>query len=141
MWLNSPWPPWQNASRVSRVATSPYPVCASGKAGADPATVVGRIAETEPEKASFALLERREPRPRMTEQEIRAVFDKLADVVCVLSEAAPNDKSEISCQLDLKLTYQPGEKNRGKRRSNLLPVGFSKVSEDRLHQKANTHRS
>jgi hypothetical protein len=77
----------------------------------------------------------------MTEQEIRAVFDKLADVVCVLSEAAPNDKSEISCQLDLKLTYQPGEKNRGKRRSNLLPVGFSKVSEDRLHQKANTHRS
>jgi hypothetical protein len=49
----------------------------------------------------------------MTEQEIRAVFDKLADVVCVLSEAAPNDKSEISCQLDLKLTYQPGEKNRG----------------------------
>ena len=64
---------------------SPYPVCASGNAGADPATVAGRIAETEPEKASFALLVRREPRPRMTEQEIRALFDKLADVVCVLS--------------------------------------------------------
>jgi hypothetical protein len=57
----------------------------------------------------------------MTEQEIRAVFDKLADVVCVLSEAAPNGKPEISCQLDLKLTYQPGEKNRGSEDRTCFP--------------------
>jgi hypothetical protein len=62
----------------------------------------------------------------MTEQEIRAVFDKLADVVCVLSEAAPNDKSEISCQLDLKLTYQPGEKNRGSEDRTCSPWVFRK---------------
>jgi hypothetical protein len=67
----------------------------------------------------------------MTEQEIRAVFDKLADVVCVLAEAAPNDKSEFSCQLDLKLTYQPGEKNRGSEDRTCFPWVFPKVSEAR----------
>ena len=54
------------------------------ESGSGPATVGGRIAETEPGKASYALVVRREPRPRMTEEEIRAIFDKPADVVCVL---------------------------------------------------------
>jgi site-specific DNA recombinase len=50
------------------------------------------------------------PRKRMTEQEIRATVDKLANVVRVLSEADADDKSEIFCQLGLKLTYQPGRR-------------------------------
>ena len=70
----------------------------------------------------------------MTEQEIRAVFDKLADVVCVLSEATPNDKSEISCQLDLKLTYQPGEKNRGSEDRTCFPWVFRKCPRTKAYQ-------
>jgi site-specific DNA recombinase len=50
------------------------------------------------------------PRPRMTEQEIRAVVDKLADIARVLSNADPNDKSEIFRQLGLRLTYHPGRR-------------------------------
>jgi hypothetical protein len=45
----------------------------------------------------------------------------------VLSEAAPNDKSEMSCQLDLKLTYQPGEKNRGSEDRTCFPWVFESV--------------
>jgi hypothetical protein len=81
-------------------------------AGANPATVAAWIAETEAEKASYALVMRRsgEPRPRMTELEIRAVVDKLADVARVLSEADADDKSEIFRQLGLRLTYHPGRR-------------------------------
>ncbi len=46
-------------------------------------------------------------RGRMTDQEIRAVVDKLADVAQVLSRADVDDKSEIFRQLGLKLTYRP----------------------------------
>lgn len=81
------------------------------EAGANPATVAAWIAETEAEKASFALLVRKpEPRQRMTEQEIRDVVAKLADIARVLSQADPNDKSEIFGRLGLKLTYQPRRK-------------------------------
>jgi hypothetical protein len=64
------------------------------------------------EKATHALVMRRsgKPRPRMTEQEIKAVVDKLADVARVLSEADADDKSEIFRQLGLKLTYRPGRR-------------------------------
>jgi hypothetical protein len=83
-------------------------------AGANPATVAAWIAETEAEKATYALVTRRpdapRPRPRMTEQEIRAVVDKLADIARILSEADPNDKSEIFRKLGLKLTYHPGRR-------------------------------
>jgi site-specific DNA recombinase len=80
-------------------------------AGANPATVAAWIAETEAEKAAYALVTRRlEAHPRMTEQEIKAVVDKLADVARVLSTANPDDKSEIFRQLGLRLTYQPGRR-------------------------------
>ena len=44
----------------------------------------------------------------MTEAEIRAIVDKLADIAAVLHDADPEDKGEIFRQLGLKLTYHPG---------------------------------
>jgi hypothetical protein len=58
----------------------------------------------------MATLRPDEPRPRrMTEQEISSIVDKLADVARVLGNADPNDKSEIFCQLGLRLTYHRKE--------------------------------
>lgn len=51
---------------------------------------------------------RPEPRRRMTEQEIRSVVDKFADIARVLIDADPDDKAEIFRQLGLKLTCHPG---------------------------------
>ncbi len=78
-------------------------------AGASPATVAAWIAETEAEKARYQLAARPAPaRTRMSEAEIRAIVDKLADVARVLHDADPGDKAEIFRQLGLKLTYHPG---------------------------------
>jgi hypothetical protein len=46
-------------------------------------------------------------RPRMSEAEIKAVVDRLADVARVLRAADPDDKAEIFRQLGLRLTYHP----------------------------------
>jgi site-specific DNA recombinase len=81
-------------------------------AGASPVTVAAWIAETEPEKAKYEASQRQviKARKRMTEQGIRSIVDKLADIAHVLSDADPDDKSEIFRQLGLKLTYHPGRK-------------------------------
>jgi site-specific DNA recombinase len=77
-------------------------------AGANPATVATWIAETEAEKARYQLAVRPAPaRTRMSEAEIKAVVDKLADIARVLQDADPDDKAEIFRQLGLKLTYHP----------------------------------
>ena len=90
-------------------------------AGASPATVVAWIAETEAEKAGY--LAARPPssarRRRMNEAEIEAIVDRLADLVSVLADADPNDKSEIFRQLGLKLTYHPG---RGLVKAQVMPA-------------------
>jgi len=94
-------------------------------AGANPATVAAWIAETEAEKAAYALVMRRsEPCPRMTEREIGAIVDKLADIARVLADANADDKSEIFRRLGLKLTYHPG---RRLVEAKIMPVqhGFS----------------
>ena len=59
--------------------------------GASPATVAAWIAEIEAERATYTLgIHRTEPRPRrMTEAEIRAIVDKLADIAGVLRDAEP----------------------------------------------------
>jgi site-specific DNA recombinase len=78
-------------------------------AGANPAIVAGWIAETEAEKASCALVMRRpEPRLRLTEQEIRSIVEKFADIARVLIDPDPDDKAEILRRLGLRLTYHPG---------------------------------
>lgn len=43
----------------------------------------------------------------MTEQEIRSIVGKFADIARVLQDADPDDKAEIFRQLGLKLTYHP----------------------------------
>ena len=81
--------------------------------GASPATVVGWITETEAEKAKYEASLRQVPRAhkRMTEQEIRSIVDKLAEIAHILANADPNDKSEIFRQLGLRLTtYHPGRR-------------------------------
>jgi site-specific DNA recombinase len=80
-------------------------------AGANPATVAAWIAETEAEKAGYQLVARQsgtKQRRRMSEAEIKAIVDRLADLARVLRDADPSDKSEIFRQLGLKLTYHPG---------------------------------
>jgi site-specific DNA recombinase len=74
--------------------------------------VAGWIAETEAEKANYALVMRRsdEPRPRMSEAEIKALVEKFAEIATVLQDADPDDKAEIFRQLGLKLTYHPGRR-------------------------------
>jgi hypothetical protein len=44
----------------------------------------------------------------MSEAEIKAIADRLADLARVLADADPNDKSQIFRQLGLRLTYHPG---------------------------------
>ena len=78
--------------------------------GGNLVTVAGWIAEIEAEKARYQLMARPagSKRRRMSEAEIRAIVDRLADLVRVLAGADPDDKSEIFRQLGLKLTYHPG---------------------------------
>jgi len=46
----------------------------------------------------------------MSEAEIKAIVDRLGDLVRVPADADPNDKSEIFRQLGFRLTYHPGRK-------------------------------
>ncbi|HEX3962199.1 MAG TPA: recombinase family protein [Trebonia sp.] len=90
-------------------------------AGASPATVVAWIAETEAEKAGYLAARRPSStqRRRMSEAEIKAIVDRLADLAHVLADADPNDKSEIFRQLGLRLTYHPG---RGLVKAQVMPT-------------------
>jgi hypothetical protein len=79
-------------------------------AGASPATVVACIADTEAEKARYLAVRRPSSsarRRRMSEAEIEAIVDRLANLARALADADPNDKSEIFRQLGLRLTYHP----------------------------------
>jgi site-specific DNA recombinase len=44
----------------------------------------------------------------MTQQEIKSIVDKSADIARVLMDADPDDKAEIFRQPGLKLTFHPG---------------------------------
>jgi len=69
----------------------------------------------------------------MTETEIRSIVDKLVDLARVVSDADPDDKSEILRQLGLRLTYHP---RRQLLEAKIHPAyGFLTMSEGRLHQK------
>ena len=50
------------------------------------------IAEVEAEKATYApVMRRSEPRPRMTEAEIKALVEKFTEVAMILRDADPDD--------------------------------------------------
>jgi hypothetical protein len=55
----------------------------------------------------------------MSEAEVRAIVNRLADLARVLANADPNDKSEIFRQLGLRLTYHPG---RGLVEAQVMPA-------------------
>jgi hypothetical protein len=77
-------------------------------AGADPASLARWITETEAERARIKLQARqRAPKQTMTTDEITAIVNGLADLLLVLREAEPADKTEIYSRLGLRLTYQP----------------------------------
>jgi hypothetical protein len=65
--------------------------------GCNAKTIGAWIAETEAEKARYEIGLRQvaKARERMTEQEIRSIVDKLADIARVLADADADDKSEI----------------------------------------------
>ena len=68
----------------------------------------------------------------MSQTEIKATVDKLADIARVLQDADPEDKGEIFRQLGLKLTYHLG---RRLVQATVQPadyVFFEKVSEGGL---------
>lgn len=87
------------------------PVPRRSRRRASPATVAGWIAETEAEEARYevGLRQIAKASERMTEQEIKSIVDKLADIARVLADANA-DKSEIFRRLGLKLTYHPGRR-------------------------------
>jgi site-specific DNA recombinase len=83
-------------------------------AGAEPATVARWITETEAERARHKAAKRAAtPRPAatsMSRDEIASIVSTFRDVLAVLRDADPTDKTEIYTQLGLRLTYQPGER-------------------------------
>ena len=84
------------------------------------------------EKASYALVTCRPgQRSRMTQQEIKSIVDKFADIARVLMYADPDDKAEIFRQLRLKLTYHPG-RQLVKAQIEASQFGISRVSEGGL---------
>ena len=67
----------------------------------------------------------------MTQQEIKSIVDKFADIARVLMYADPDDKAEIFRQLRLKLTYHPG-RQLVKAQIEASQFGISRVSEGGL---------
>jgi hypothetical protein len=95
--------------------------------GSDLKTIAGWIAETEAERARHEFCLRQptaKAKGRMTEADIKAIVDRLADVAHILADTDtdtdPDDKAEIFRQLGLKLTYNPGE---GLMRATIEPAG------------------
>ena len=81
-------------------------------AGADPVLVTGWITQTMTERtrAQKQLHEHTSPQTQpvpATTQNIADLLDSLGDLVTALTEADPEDKSELYRQLGLRLTYDP----------------------------------
>jgi site-specific DNA recombinase len=77
-------------------------------AGADAASLARWITETEAERAMLRLQARQtSPKKGMSPDEIASIVNGLADLLAVLRDAAPADKTEIYSQLGLRLIYQP----------------------------------
>lgn len=97
------------------------------EAGADPAIVTGWIAEVEADRRRLLkVLNRPGPQSaqRMTSEQISALVSQLGDIVTVLRDADPADRTEVYRQLGLRLTYHPQEqKIRVQARPDADPYG------------------
>ncbi len=81
------------------------------EAGADPAIVASWMAEVQAKRTLAEARLTKSPKPRrMTREEIDAMVTALHDIISVLNEADPADKTEIYGQLGVRLMYQPGER-------------------------------
>jgi hypothetical protein len=81
------------------------------EAGADPALITTWMKETQAKRAlAEARLRKPGGRRRMTRDEITNLVTALGDMMQVLKDANPADKTEIYSRLGLTLTYHPNEK-------------------------------
>jgi site-specific DNA recombinase len=80
------------------------------EAGADPALVTSWMAEVQALRAAAeSRLHRSPQRRRMSPGDIAQVVAALGDLVVFLTSADPAQKAETYGQLDLRLTYRPGD--------------------------------
>jgi site-specific DNA recombinase len=82
-------------------------------AGGDPQTVAEWTRQVKAERAaalaSDATQALRNPSRRLTDDDIRALITALGDLRDVIRDAGPAEKAAIDDQLDLKVTFKPGE--------------------------------
>jgi site-specific DNA recombinase len=80
-------------------------------AGTDPTVVAGWIGQVQAErKAAEEELRRRRPPAKLTEAEIRAMVESLADLVGALEAAEPAKKAALYESFGLSLSYQPSKR-------------------------------
>ncbi|HMD25603.1 MAG TPA: zinc ribbon domain-containing protein [Streptosporangiaceae bacterium] len=116
---------------------------ASLDAGGDPAVIGPWIAETQARKVTAqAEIRTATGRRQMSRDDIAAIVAALADLAQAVREADPADKADTYAQLNLTLTYQPGQRLVEATVKPGLHMRKGFVSEGRLHQKAYpAHRS
>lgn len=84
---------------------------ASLDAGGDPAVIGPWIAETQARKVTAqAEIRTATGRRQMSRDDIAAIVAAFADLAQVVREADPADKADVYAQLNLTLTYQPGQR-------------------------------
>lgn len=81
------------------------------EAGTEPAVVAPWISEVQTERtAAEEELRRRRPTAALTEDDIRAVVESIADLVSVLEAAEPAKKAALYESLGLALTFEPSKR-------------------------------
>jgi hypothetical protein len=82
-------------------------------AGADPQAVAGWTRQVKAERAAALARDAGQARPKpgrqLTEDDIGALITALGNLRDVIRDAGPAEKAAIYDQLELKVTYQPGE--------------------------------
>ncbi|MBO2451619.1 recombinase family protein [Actinomadura barringtoniae] len=105
------------------------------EAGADPVTITKWIAETNSERtAAEAELREAESgqQQTMTEEEIEQFIIRLGGLVCILTNAKPQDQQNVYQQLGVRLTYQP-DKQEIRVEANLDPDHIGLSTDDPYH--------
>jgi hypothetical protein len=89
---------------------------------ADPAVIAGWISEAQKQRdAARAQCQHRPRQEQMSEAEITALVDKLADLVQAITNADVDRKADLYAKLGLHLTYQP-EKHEVRAEARLDPA-------------------
>ncbi|MFD0857275.1 recombinase family protein [Actinomadura adrarensis] len=79
-------------------------------AEADPAVIAGWITQAQQQRAAAEAKLRHAPgQARLTEDDIAALIDQIADQAHALTDADPTHKADLYGKIGLQLTYQPSE--------------------------------